>query len=493
MPQWVGNHCNWKDSPTYAGSNISSYGGPRSSQFSPTISHHGAPLKSAPTANTTWSVVPHEIDTWQEVGIRPERKRLKKGKNRVAGLRQEIMGNRLRLRERRRELRDEQANALDLETKLMQSISKFWELGELPDKSTDKVYVSLKEARDRLGPLEDNYDREEDEHNALEFQLDEEDTQLLDNDTKPDDQSTKPDDQSTQPATSESDAAASGALNPIIHEYYSRIGDANIIRERLSDLQLEHTQLLDDAEFRKNHNVKLYAENAEFLAGIHKRYDELNADLEQAEADIAKLGQRATEMGFSIDSRSPIGILPPRLPEKRPIFKEPTPVLHRVTQTDEVLPYLLSDYAEVRARISRWILDNLRYSPIERVKYLLEDLERDSIDDGTWAHGVFEYWRDGGQAESFDGSWDDIRQQDGFRSQNVHLLNGGENQKLNLPLGTRKAWKAVRDHDVFFGEGVKDYSAYREESIRATLDRGYPYPENSIELDLLPEYESRST
>ncbi|SLM39311.1 hypothetical protein LPUS_09833 [Lasallia pustulata] len=471
----------------YAGSNISSYGGPRSSRSSPTISHHGVPLKLAPTANTTWSV--DEIDTRQEVGIRPERKRLKKRKNRVAGLRQEIMGNRLRLRERRRELRDEQANALDLETKLMQSMRKFWELGVLPDKSTlDKVYANLKEARDRLGPLEDNYDREEDEHNALEFQLDEEEAQLLDNHTGPDGQS-------TQPATSESEAAASGALNPMIHEYYSRIGDANIIHERLSDLQLEHTQLLDDAEFRKNHNVKLYAENAEFLTGIHKRYDELNADLEQAEADIAKLGQRATEMGFSIESRSPIRILQPRLLEKRPIFKETTPVLHRITQTDEVLPYLLSDYTEVRARISRWISNNLRCSPIERVKYgniPLEDLERDSIDDGTWAHSVFEYWRNSGQAESFDGSWDDIRQQDGFRSQNVHLLNGGENQKLNLPLGTRKAWKAVRDHDVFFGEGVKDYSAYREESIRATRDRGYPYPENSIELELFPEYESRS-
>ena len=453
----------------------------------PDFSFDDGPPKSAPTTQT-WPLDPHRRDVSQEVGIRPERKRLKKGKNRVAGLRQEIMGNRLRLREKRRELRDEQTNALDLETKLMQSMREFWELGILPDKViVDNVYSSLKEARDRLGPLEDNYDYEEDEHNALEFQLDEEEAELLDN-------GTESGHQSTAPGTSESEAAVFEALNPIVNEYYSRVGDANIIHERLTDLQVEHTQLLNDTEFRKNHHVKLYTANVEFLAGVDKRYDELDAELEKAEADIAKLGQKATEMGFKIDARSPIRIARPLIPSKEPVFKETVPVLHRNTQTDDVLPYLLSDYFEVRARITRWILHNLRYSPVERAKYgdMLEELERDSIGDGTWAHEVFEYWRIDGKDESFDGSWDDIRQQDGFRSQNIHLLDGGEKGKLHFPLPTRKAYKAIRDHDVFFGEGVKDYSAYRDESIQATLDRGYPYPANSIEQDLLPRYESRS-
>lgn len=475
---------NRMDSTDYGPSIPSSHSEPLSSQSS----LHDTSLKSGRSV-TTWPLSPQRRNEIQEVEIRPERKRLKKGKNRVAGLRREIMGNRLRLREKRRELRDEQANAIDLETKLMQSMQLFWEQGVVPDKVTvDSVYASLKEARDLLGPLEYNYDYEEDEHNALEFQLDEEEAQFLDSDTE----SSHP---SIVSGTPESEAAVIEPLNPIVYEYYSRVGDANNIHESVTDLQVEQRQLLDDTEFRKNHHVNLYPENVEFLARVHKRYKELYAELKTAEADIAKLGRRATEMGFEIDSRSPIMITQSLLPSKQPIFKETTPVLHRNTQTDDVLPYLVSDYIEVRARISRWILNNLRHSPVERVKYsknLLEDLDRDSIDDETWAHRVFEYWTNGGQDESFDGSWDDIRPQDGFRSQNLHLPNSGEKRKVNFPLGTRKAWKAVRDHDVFFGEGVKDFSAYREESIRATLDRGYPYPANSIEQDLLPEYESRS-
>lgn len=488
MPKWKGSTEDERSKP-------SSQSDPLSSQSLPTLSSRRAPLKLVPTV-TTWPIDPDRRDASQEVGIRPERKRLKSEKNRIARLRQKIMGNRLRLREKRRELRDEQANAIDLQTKLMQNIQLFWELGVIPDKATvDSVYASLKEARDRLGPLEDNYDWEEDEHNALEFQLDEEEGQHVVDETE----SGHP---STAPVTPESEAAVGGSVNPIINEYCSRVGDANIIHERLIDLQIEHTQLLDDSEFRENHHISPYPENVEFLAGVHKRYHELNAELEKVEADIAKLGQEATEMGYDIDLRSPIRIVHPLLPsketplpKKQPPFKETTPILHRTTQTDDVLPYLVSDYVEVRSRISRWIFNQLRYSPLERVHYsniLVEELERDSIDDETWARNVMEYWKVGGKVESFDGSWDDIQQQDGFRSQNVHLLNRGEKRKLYFPLNTRKALKAVRDHDVFFGEGVKDFSAYREDSIRATLDRGHPYPADSIEQGLLPEYESRS-
>lgn len=478
----------WMDSAMYEPPDLSSHGDPRSIKYSPTISVHSSPPKVPPTAVTTWSNVPDEVDTSQEVGIRPERKRLKKGKNRIAGLRREIMGNRLRLREKRRELRDEQSIAIDLETKLMQSIQQLWERGVVPDKITfDNVYTSLKETRDRLGPMEDNYDWEEDEHNALEFQLDEEDAQCANSDTGSEYQS-------TMPGTSEFEVAVPEPLNPILNEYYSRVGDANIIHERLEDLRMEHTNMLDDAEFRKNHNVKLYVENVEFLAGVHNRYDELYAELEKAEADIAKLGLRATKMGLKFDQRTPIRIVQQPLPNKRANSKDKAPVLHRVTQDDSVLPYLLSDYIELRARISCWILNNLRYSPIERVKYdniLSKELERDSIDDEAWVREVFEYWRVDDKLESFDALWDDLEQPDGFQPLNIHRVNG-EKKNLQFPLGTRKAWKAVLDHDVFFGEEVKDFSAYREKCIRATLDRGYGYPLNCIEDNLLPVYESRS-
>ncbi|KAI4134053.1 MAG: hypothetical protein LQ347_001843 [Umbilicaria vellea] len=489
MPAW--NHSTEDERP-----NPSFHRDSLSSQSLPTLGSRGASLKLAPTV-TTWPIVPDRKGASQEVGIRPERKRLKSEKNEIARRQQELLRNRLHLREKRRELRDEQANAIDLETKLMQSMQLFWELGVLPDKDIlANVYVSLKEVRDRLGPLEDNYDWEEDEYNALELQLVREEGQHLDKHTESGHPST------VTPVTLESEAAVCEPEHPIVNEYYSRVGDANIIHERLIDLQVEHRQLLDDSEFRDNHHIKPYPENVEFLAGVQKRYHELNTELEEVEVDIAKLGQEATEMGYHIDFRSPFTMTQPLLPStqaplpiKQPIFKERTPVLYRRTQSDDILPYLVSDYVEVRARISRWIFNQLRDSRLERAHYsnfLGKDFELDSIDDESWAKDFTEYWDIRGRVESFDGSWDDIQQQDGFRSQNVQLLNPGSKEKWYIPLNTHKAWKAVRDHDAFFGEGDKDFSAYREDSIRATLDRRHPYPANIIGQDLLPEYESRS-
>ncbi|MCJ1297642.1 hypothetical protein MMC08_000430 [Hypocenomyce scalaris] len=446
---------------------------------------------------------------------RPERNELKIGaKKDITDLRQRIMRSRLHLREKRKELRDERARASDLETDFMQSIRESWELGTVPDKeSLFELYATLQETRNLLGPLEDDYDQEEDGYNAAEFELDEKEERLY---LKKPDSSSPNDYQGSFPGSIPTDSTASSLTShksesseshkAIVFEYWSRVGDGNLVREKLEDLRFEHAQILNNMRVRDNLDVEPYTENVEFLAAFKEKEAEVLVEMLDIKADVKRLEQGALEKGIRLDKNSSMGLVQPRMTIDSGALKEKEQSLQRA-QSDSSLPHFLARFkicTGARARINSWILSNLGHSRLERVQHkniLFQALRIDSIDHKTWKRYVFENWDSDDGGESPTGSGEDVPSPEGAtrRKPSLDVLRKGQ---VPSPSGRgHRASKAATYPDTYFYQGLKSPAfdevvngllADCESNVPAIRDSAFPYSPGGIEIDVLPEYQSRS-
>lgn len=314
------------------------------------------------------------------------------------------MSNRLRLKEKRTQLREERMRASDLDAQLVGAIRRVWEQDQAVDKdSLSVLYEQVQAARDELGPLEDDYNQEEDENNVAEFQLIHEEKQfyrLMPADTSTDDMDNA--DHSSLPSSFSSldsfkgDAADSPETRKLaLEEYVSRVGDANIVMERLENLRLERVEYLEEQRTRSRMDVELYPPNKVFLDDFDYTYAHTKQELDQVLVDLERLRQKALQEGATADQ-----LVSPSVPrfvwEREPQPKyDQAPALFPEHQSDSVVPDLVNNFAGTRARINRWILDTLNSSPVERAhhKAILRALSDRSLNSETWARSVFAYWR----------------------------------------------------------------------------------------------------
>lgn len=338
-------------------------------------------------------------------------RRLRNAQRRIAELRQKVVSNRLQLKEKRHELREERTRASDLDAQFIRAVRQLWEHDQTVDKeSLAGLYQEVQAARDLIGPMEDDYNQEEDANDAAEFDLNDQEKRFYSlyaanvsagSASPHDDGGSVLSSFSSFVSLDDGFAAYRAPRKPALEEYESRVGDANIINERLQDLRLEREQYLEEERLRDRVDLHLYPPNKAFLDRFDENYTELEKELRDVITDVQRLRQKAFEEGvLNVEPSSPA------MPRFNPDANLNQDRQHRSTyngstalftkyQSDGVIPNLRIDFASTRARINRWILDTLNNSPVERAHHraILMALSDHYLDNEAWARLVFEYWR----------------------------------------------------------------------------------------------------
>lgn len=315
-----------------------------------------------------------------------------------------VTRSRLELRERRFELRQERAQLLELEAQLWRNLQGHWDGDGAFDQAVlNRLYLEVIKARDIRGPKEENYDDLEDDLNLMEYKLEKKESRFYSQSANTHrDEKFKPSltgsSYGSGPAWSSSSASehTDNSSSPS-NRYLSKIGDARIIRERLSELESERSHYLDLERERDAMGHPLYQPNVEFLntfPDIHARYLE---QLRQIEDDLtafridAGLPEHVLTRGSSSATNLDGPAKSPSLPNVSHYFDPSQVPISARRSSDSDGSQNRTATSSSRGCINRWILERLTNSPLERVRHkaMLDDPE---LDDSTWLRLVCVYW-----------------------------------------------------------------------------------------------------
>ncbi|KAL8928777.1 MAG: hypothetical protein Q9208_001555 [Pyrenodesmia sp. 3 TL-2023] len=333
----------------------------------------------------------------------------KSSREEIARIREQIISSRLDLREQRVEMRQQHELVRSIEAQLLQR----WQVNEGSD---DPVTIShlhgeLCAALDKLGPMEQDYDEKEDGLDTLEFDLEVKEKRFYKH------YGPESDDESYgSPSTHRTSLSSLSDISPIKldtqdllsphYQYYSRVGDAKIVRERMMELEAQKDQYLDIERERDALSIPLYQENIDFLSNYKSEYNEQKEELEKIEKDIYDLGFRAgffspnslsdavstPIVGDDVDLRaeqrrkSPV-TEPGRIERSGASVEEPA---RRKSEAD--VWSIPDDPRSIRERINQWILERLGHSRIEKARHkaILNDPRLTEV---AWWNLVQEFWQ----------------------------------------------------------------------------------------------------
>ncbi|MCJ1473015.1 hypothetical protein MMC13_001664 [Lambiella insularis] len=416
-----------------------------------------------------------------------------------------VFRGRLRLREKRREVREERAACERIDARFVHYLQDAARQGLVPDINTlEPLYAELQLARDNLGSLEYEYDRAEDEFEGVEEELD---------DAEPSARSPvassihESDENSRQSSSTKDTALPSGASlysashsqsNSIVETYLSRVGDARIVRERLCSIIQAYTK-----KSRKNRILesiginsdsfpfhdRRYAYGPQPLQNAKAAYTEGVKDLVLVQEEAERLRQRAIIAGFKIEEPY-WPHLPSSISTEGSITKESRATsMAQTHQSDSAIPYFQRNFRKARARINKWILHGLEGSRIEhaRHKSTLRSLQNNSLDDESWARLVADWWkRDEMGVNARTDSWELVSSGDSSSS------SASEAKWATLVSSeTSKASRALQKFDLKFFSQRKLETIPRQSALSIYKWRGAPYKAH-LDLDMLSQYESRS-
>ncbi|KAL8981284.1 MAG: hypothetical protein Q9205_003881 [Flavoplaca limonia] len=323
----------------------------------------------------------------------------------ITHLREKVIMARLELRESRVAMRQQHSLIRSLETRLLNQWRTF---GDSSDHDAiTELHAELCSALEELGPMEQNYDDQEDGLDTLEFDLEAKEERFYGQDSQAGLQENKERLSAEYSSTSfSSDESEQDHLSPQ-YLYYSRVGDAQIARERLMDLEAQKEQYLDIERERDALGVPLYQENTDFLSQYDKICAEHQRELEKIERDVQSLeiqagfskikdpAEKITFRDLGWDQEDNIGSR-----HSSPI-SEPGLAGGRSGQSREEYPRrksendilaLPTDPRSSRERINQWILERLKNTPIEQLRHKTE-LNRPNLDDKAWWSLVCHFWQ----------------------------------------------------------------------------------------------------
>jgi hypothetical protein len=201
---------------------------------------------------------------------------------------------RLRGHELRGSIRRERQALTDIDARFMQELRNV--LLRSPDEKLQHLldlYEEMDSRRNLLLPKEDDYNTLEDQMNTQEFELEEASRKLLEvlggvrNSLLSDDDlhpflEDNVDLQSTTSRGSES-------LRPEVREYFSRIGDRDLVEARLSELQRERAELVEQEKSRIRVGLVLNEESRKFLDAFDVNHALLQEEWAIIVQDIEKM------------------------------------------------------------------------------------------------------------------------------------------------------------------------------------------------------------
>ena len=318
--------------------------------------------------------------------------------NDFKGLRDSVARTRLALRELRVELRQERVQARALEAQLWRNIESHW-AEDRHDKTTlERLHGELNKARDEIGPKEESYDELEDDFEVMEYRLEKRETRFYSQfaHSQSEQRSKSPiSDSSYEGGQAWSRSRGSeytDTRSTPSYKYLSKVGDANIIKERLAELEAERDHYLDVNRERNTTGQPLYQPNVEFLENFSKVHDRYLEQLRQIYNDLDTLSRNAGIEHTESEEMSSLAsqVVASRATSLHGIHVYPTSLRdsYRRSSDGDIRHHHTSTS---RQYINQWILDALTHSGLERARHksILED---PGLNDAAWLKLVCEYW-----------------------------------------------------------------------------------------------------
>jgi hypothetical protein len=184
-------------------------------------------------------------------------------------------------------------------------------------------------------------------------------------------------------------------LDPLTENYLSRLGDARIVRERLSYLFIEYVEACDRKRSRSLRGLALDQPTQLFISNYDETRSRLEKQLDSVEEDAALLRLKCEDQGLSLPEDTKEGQAARwRLDLKRNLPLNMDPLW--VSELEDTSPFFetgMSQKTNGRNFINKWILHQLRHSSkeISRLKQnlQLEALNKTDTDVSKW---ILEYW-----------------------------------------------------------------------------------------------------
>ncbi|KAH7348832.1 hypothetical protein BKA65DRAFT_550897 [Rhexocercosporidium sp. MPI-PUGE-AT-0058] len=354
---------------------------------------------------------------------------------RIKRLRSEIWGQRSRIQEMRASLREKQNRKAAADDDYIQFVRlrghgvSFGIRASSDDQTEiDFLFNACVAAREDYGPFEDACNTLETKLSINEFELDRLESKFYDQPFQPQihplarhgniESSTT----SSSDASTDSESENGQQFHPLVTQYLSKLGDVDILRERLDELLEERYILEEEREKRARVEMKLSDENEEWLANYSDVESGLIEQYEKATQDMEILRKRCIDKGWVDETGEPLSLEHLERqsfvgeldgdgePEASEYVKFPKLIPQPGSKMANTLPEPLSDECETTfssfVRVNGWILEQLRTSPLE-VGLLARTFEsRYGIinEREKWQSDVLQLWyRDGTPYECLEG------------------------------------------------------------------------------------------
>lgn len=305
--------------------------------------------------------------------------RLQKVKAETADLRDKVARIRLELRELRVGLQQENARIWEMQGHFWGQLRSQVKTHPKPNESLRDLQGQIQNLLDEIGPRQSSYDEKEDNLIFLEYRLGKKEARFYELESQPLECSSVSGSSQQSPSSATKFTEDDSSLT---HQYLSRVGDANIVSERMMELAEEKAHYLNIEQDRLAMGFQLYEPNVDFLA----QYDEMYADhlrqLQEITEDIQNL-EPAPEFLSLDNANSALQEKRGSLPGKAPLQAQSEPggdidrdwIRRRMSDGD--LLRLSDDERSRRESISRSMLQRLGARP-------LPILDTPDLDNGSW-------------------------------------------------------------------------------------------------------------
>jgi hypothetical protein len=346
---------------------------------------------------------PESLKSHKSIMVKDQQRRLRQ-EAKLHNLLSRNLQTKARAYEKRSQLRQSRSEISNVDEAFMKLIRERRVQDNQDDLALEASFKKLQDARDRYGPLEEAYNALEEQVNREEYETKELEEKMLKFEI------TAPD-FDINSLSSDEDSEAPHAIrepgDPLYEEYMSRLGDADLCREALSDLMFEHENLLHAQEKMGRVGRDLLPDDQMTLENFPVAEAKLRDELGRIEADVEHLRLQCIreglfseeqnedeEGGEEIDlSQFSTGLVDAEQAE----YNKYRLLLEKPEEREEEnkSKVLLTDFNEgdVGDRITCWLLHKLRLSglEVELLARVADELGR-SKDREKWQEEVLEFW-----------------------------------------------------------------------------------------------------
>ena len=318
-------------------------------------------------------------------------------------LRNKIARLRLEIRELRIEPQQGSARIWEMMGQFWWELRSLAELHPKANKSLKELRDQIQRSLDEVGPKQDSYDEKEDDLIFLEYKLKNKETRLYKLESQIERGSTAalsdPSSKNSSPRSRMATPRFAENESSLAHRYLSRVGDANIVNERLMELNEERVQYLELERDRVAMGIQFSQPHADFLAQFDAIYADHVEQLREINEDLQKLkpGMEFLSLDdgnfrlFAGEGYNP-GASPLRAQSDGVEGIVQSRVRRRKSDGD--LAHLSFNGRSSRQSISQWLMERFNISFLDGGRYHAI-FDNADLDDKSWWELVQDCWRTG--------------------------------------------------------------------------------------------------